>query len=1115
MKLPSNLSKLFMGASAAALISGLSLPAEALTVRDDVGVEGSEDEDRGANEQWDGVVQLYFWSNAGGVFFNCTGSLVNHRTVLSAAHCFNDQPSNTYGLDRAGGNDTIIAAYGPDTIPTLLNWLNTGQTTIDRRNGLTFSQQVITHPDADFGQVDFPGADVALIALADPLADLPTYSMLFSPVSVGEHVSLAAYGGHGTGSTGNVGIDGKRQAGENILGMLGSQNDFLRGLDNSTATFFGAPDGDQIMYWIDFDNPERDGDECRRRTAEEGFFGAAGLQCDDWSNGVFLNETLFLGGPSNNFFDDDALDNEAGTAGGDSGSALFFDELNDELLIGGVLSGGFNFVTNPGNGYGDVSYYTSLFQYFQFIEEANPLKYVSSVAGDGNWSDASHWVQDLDPSYRIIDANGNVVNGIPDGPEPGLSATGPKEGEIYGVDINDVDPAQIDQAAAADASAASTGLASGLETSNFRAGGLVDVSATDFVANGLIATMVTADSDDAVELNSDLEEERDVPTFGVGDVDFGLLEGAGSTNFTPNNGFNAAGFINYFDVTLGEAGTTTADIDVEIDTLTLANADATLAINDDVLFLALVDTQIGQGTLDVGGIFASRDILNFGLITGRDGTIVTDTLFNAGTLTAGTGLTVDGDLVLTSASTLLYQGNAVDVLGDVSIDGGITGVKFGDSGTLLTFTGARTGFFSPDAPGVLEVTYTYGAGDVAFEVIANDFETEFGGAGSANTLAVGGLLDQLRADNYASNSGFYDTLDVLSGQDLTNALDSLAPTGILGVQQSNLARTETRLSQIGARIKTIRAGRADGASVNVANTGAGSGLPMMGLAMQADAAAQSSSTETASGWGSFVEVTAYQGDQEALSASDERDIDGLTLTAGIDRQISEDIRLGGFLSYGESDNDAKDGASVASTEGFTLGAYGVKTGGYLDLSGYVGYGQTEISTARTGLAGGTISGDTDATEIMIGVAGSKAFNDHFEGIASLDYVSYDIDGYTETGGVSAVTIGDETVESLQGSLGGNVYFTKDTATWQPRVGGRLVYDFSGEESSAVISLPGQVGTAGADLVGSSDDLGWIVVSAGLDYQTKGKVVGGVFVEQTLDRDNLDYTTFGARLRLEF
>ncbi|MEM1390884.1 MAG: autotransporter outer membrane beta-barrel domain-containing protein, partial [Pseudomonadota bacterium] len=802
------------------------------------------------------------------------------------------------------------------------------------------------------------------------------------------------------------------------------------------------------------------------------------------------------------------------TAGGDSGSPLFFDEINGELLIGGVLSGGFTFVTNPGSGYGDVSYYTSLFQYHQFIEEANPLKYVSSVEGDGNWSDASHWVQDLDPSYRIIDADGNVINGIPDGPEEGLSATGPKEGVIYGVDINDIDPAQIeppaDDTTEGSASALlANGSLSDLGAANFRADGLIDIGVTDFVADDLIATTQTSEN------SSDLEEPRDVPTFGAGDFDFGLLEGEGSTDFVPNNGFNAAGFINYFDVTLGSAGTTTADVDVEIDVLTLAHEDAVLSINDEVFFLALVDTQIGQGTLDVGGIFASRDILNFGLVTGNNGLIITDTLFNAGTLTAGTGLTVDGDLILTSASTLLYGGEAIDVIGDVSLGGGISGVTFGDTGTLLTFSGDRIGTFSGDAPGVLQIGYTYGPDSVAFEVFAADYETEFNGTGSANTFAVGGLLDDLRATDYSQNTTLYNTLDVLSGQDLTTSLSSLVPAGSVAVQQSNLAPTETRISQLNSRISRIRAGMADGNSVNMSATGGASGLPMMGLAMQADAASQAPVITTANGWGSFVEVTYFNGEQETFDDADDRDIDGLSITAGLDRDFKDNLRLGVFLNYSETDNDASDSSSVASTDGFMVGGYGVKTADFADLSAYVGYGESDISTSRVGLTGATVSGDTEASEFIAGFGATKNFNQRFEGIVSLDYVYYDIDDYIESGDVSAVAVSNESVESLQGAIGGNVYFTDDTAAWQPRIGGRLVYDFKGEDTTAVISLPGQVGISGAEVVGSVDDNQWYVVSAGVDYQTEGRVVGGVFVEQTFDRDNLEYTTYGARLKLRF
>ena len=67
-------------------------PAEAIPFRDDVGDSGAQAFAAG----WDGVVQIFYWDQgSGGIFFNCTGSMINARTVITAAHCFNSQPDST------------------------------------------------------------------------------------------------------------------------------------------------------------------------------------------------------------------------------------------------------------------------------------------------------------------------------------------------------------------------------------------------------------------------------------------------------------------------------------------------------------------------------------------------------------------------------------------------------------------------------------------------------------------------------------------------------------------------------------------------------------------------------------------------------------------------------------------------------------------------------------------------------------------------------------------------------------------------------------------------------------------------------------------------------------
>ena len=755
MSLKEMLRKLTIATSVAALATAAMPNAFALTVRDDVGVDGSEE--LADDTQWDGVVQIYMQNNiSGGVNFNCSGTLINARAVISAAHCFNANPSTVYGTD--GQPLTPIIGYGPDTFDALFGWFGAGAPgtsfVLDDRNGLVLSNQVIVHPDADFGGLAFPAGDVALLSLSSPLANLPTYSMLFSPVDVGEHVDMVAYGGHGIGSTGDTGIDGKRQAGENLIGMVGTQNDFLSavfGLD--TSAFFNGAGDNQALYWTDFDNPNRTGDECGR-VGIDWICSDAAFGFSFFGGGNPLNVDISL---SNDWFDGDALPNESGTAGGDSGSAIFFDQLSDQLLIGGVLSGGFTFTSPVPSGYADISYYNPLFNFYDFIAEANPYKYVSANEGDGNWSDAAHWTQDLDPGYFIIDENGDVVNGLPDSPEPGVTGSTPNEGTVLGIDIS---PEATTTSAAGQPDSL---LASASVSNNFVASGSVFGSGDltqDFSANQIVG-------------------EPEVASLLFGDVDYGVLDGPGSSAFVPNNGLNSSGFFNYFDVTLSNAGTTTVDMDVEVDALAIANMDAVLAVGSDYTFVSLIETEIYGGALVNDGIFASRDILNFGGTLTGTGDYFADTVWNAGLLNAGDGMAIFGDLVLTSMSTFGYSGDTLAIDGDVALGGNLGlgyDYQWSDTGTLFTYTGDVTGeFASTDLAGVLFNSVEISDGQASFTVEAEAFSTELGGITDPVTVALGETFTNLRETRYDDFTSVYSVVDHLTGDVLEDAFLSLVP----------------------------------------------------------------------------------------------------------------------------------------------------------------------------------------------------------------------------------------------------------------------------------------------------------------------------------------------------
>lgn len=1026
-----------------------------------------------------GIGQMVVSTGGGGVGL-CTGTLINPRMVLFAAHCVNSRAATDYGANQGG--TPIGFGFQADNLPGTRSFILAGPNQNKTNTALGFynatqvmydARSLLLGPTQSFIQ-----ADVAIAALDTPAASIPKWTMLFSPLAspatispnsgTGYHVSLVGYGTNGTGTVGaNGGIDFRRRSAENILGALAS-------FDDVNGFLFGSPPSrPQNLYWVDFDDPRR---------------GSAGANRFDF-----------------NLFRDNPLAREGTTGPGDSGGPLIIDQAFARPIVIGVLSGGTRyFGAQPFSSYGTGSFYQPLYLFWDYIVANNPYRFVANRAGDRNWNDPTNWTTLLDPAYQILGANGQPVNGVPNDLGAGITGSTPKFGEVCfqqgttnecfdlstqrnrnNVPNGGVPEAQpqpvVVSLATSEADGGQKAAIVGSEPLQLAAApgapeadvaSNIGVASSDDLNRAVTPGSALLSAGEVGREAFDYEEEAQNESNGQATAAVQgpqvlptatLANGLpGALNFVPNNtdGVRATGVAaRYFDVNLSAAGTTTLDSTIVIDRLTVSGAQAGLNIATSGSLTSLIDiTQMAGRTNVMGVLRTNGDYALMGGLLSGTGTVITPfltsvmgTIAPGGLGTIGT-LTIQGNVILASGSQLLIDigtAGASDRLnvmvgageaGSINLGGRVifsraanSLPRFNDQFTFVTSAGPRTGTFgsASDLSAILFPVLTYGPNSVSARLDARSFTTVIN-PNSPAQAAFARLLDLNRA-NYGQLSDIFGTLDLATPTEIQSTFEALAPrSATTGLALGRIA-TESMSRFYRDRMSYVQGSDAAGQLTLVGNPLQFAAAQTGGMAGDAqtmdDSSAdtqRTSSVRLPSTLSGFIAGGYIDGKVRSLPQlnSGRQDLEGYYVAGGIEAYPSDGFMVGVAGHYVDTKDDlpSSQGVSGDLLQGTVYASFLTPSG--IEANGHISAGTFKSRSRRSVTIGTTLSNFRNSEkDFAITAEGGVGYQIPDIDVlkltpnVSVRYTRINGDDRTENGGLAALTISDTDYESVQGRAG--------------------------------------------------------------------------------------------------
>ena len=332
-----------------------------------------------------------------------------------------------------------------------------------------------------------------------------------------------------------------------------------------------------------------------------------------------------------------------------------------------------------------------------------------------------------------------------------------------------------------------------------------------------------------------------------------------------------------------------------------------------------------------------------------------------------------------------------------------------EGGVVGQFSGA-----SVDLPG-LSLVLSYGPNDVFVNLVRKDVRFDFF-ATTPLQRDVGDALEQLREDDSEDATRAIRSLEALSAEEMTTALEALAGTSLSGIGRV-LGRSQRALDLIVAhRLDYVGAG--DGITRGLVPVGGGSPL-LAGAALSFGLRRP----DVAGSHGAWIRGFGGTGSVEVGSASDDLSLITGGIIAGYDVALLPAATAGVTFSRYKSTFDQDRPVSIVDMDTWQLGTYARWQRQAWAVGASLTYGDHEVDTRRTlplGFNTAVAAANFDSYSVNGRIEASYRWGTKItaEPYTALQVTHLNQEGYVEEGaGFLGLNVPNRSENSVRSSLG--------------------------------------------------------------------------------------------------